>query len=237
MTYVLMTILLGFLILVHELGHFGAARGLNVPVARFSIGFGPALLKWQKNGIEYRLSVMPLGGYVMLGVTDEKEYLALPLFKRILFSLAGPAANLLLALPLYMILNILVHGFTLSGLFLDPIYQTTVMTGRILAGFQALWSSPEAVSGLVGIIVTGGQYVGLGLNQAISLAIMLTLNLAIFNLLPLPPLDGGKVVFDILHRFGTRVAKLYVPVTVVGLLLIGGLMVYATVMDFMRLLA
>ncbi len=52
---------------VHELGHFLAARRRGVRVERFSIGFGPAIWKWRgKDGVEYRLSWLPLGGYVAL---------------------------------------------------------------------------------------------------------------------------------------------------------------------------
>ncbi len=63
----LVVLFFGGSIFVHELGHFLAARRRGVHVERFSIGFGPAIVKWRgKDGVEYRLSWFPLGGYVLL---------------------------------------------------------------------------------------------------------------------------------------------------------------------------
>ena len=57
---------LGFTIFIHELGHFLAARSRGLIITRFSIGFGPKLFGWTRNGVEYRLSAIPFGGYVAL---------------------------------------------------------------------------------------------------------------------------------------------------------------------------
>jgi len=62
----LVALLFGASIFVHELGHFLAARRLGLIVPRFSIGFGPKLISWTRGGTEYRLSLLPLGGYVAL---------------------------------------------------------------------------------------------------------------------------------------------------------------------------
>jgi len=57
---------LAFLILIHEAGHFFTARAVGMRPRRFYIGFPPALVKWRRNGIEYGLGVIPLGGYVKI---------------------------------------------------------------------------------------------------------------------------------------------------------------------------
>ena len=57
---------LGFTIFIHELGHFLAARRRGLIITRFSIGFGPKIFGWTSNGVEYRLSAIPFGGYVAL---------------------------------------------------------------------------------------------------------------------------------------------------------------------------
>ena len=57
---------LGLSIFVHELGHFLAAKRRGLVIKRFSIGFGPRIFGWEKNGVEYRLSAIPFGGYVAL---------------------------------------------------------------------------------------------------------------------------------------------------------------------------
>ena len=65
--YVLLAVfLLGFCIFVHELGHFLAARRRGLRVERFSIGFGPPIVRWHRNGVDYRISWIPFGGYVAL---------------------------------------------------------------------------------------------------------------------------------------------------------------------------
>ena len=57
---------LGFLILIHEAGHFFTARAVGMSPRRFYIGFPPALVKWRRKGIEYGLGSIPLGGYVKI---------------------------------------------------------------------------------------------------------------------------------------------------------------------------
>jgi regulator of sigma E protease len=57
---------LGITIFVHELGHFLAAKRRGLVIKRFSIGFGPKIFGWERDGVEYRLSLIPFGGYVAL---------------------------------------------------------------------------------------------------------------------------------------------------------------------------
>jgi regulator of sigma E protease len=100
--------LLGVLILVHELGHFVFAKLFDVRVMRFSIGFGPRLFGITRGETEYRLSLVPLGGYVRLlgedpsdavSPMDRQRSLAdKPLWQRYAIVVAGPAFNLLLPL-------------------------------------------------------------------------------------------------------------------------------------------
>jgi len=74
MTVVYFLIAITLLVFVHELGHFFAARSCGVRVLSFSIGFGPALAKVNWRGTEFRLAVIPLGGYVkMLGESSEEH--------------------------------------------------------------------------------------------------------------------------------------------------------------------
>ena len=67
-------VLLSVLIFVHELGHFLAAKALNVKVTRFSIGFGPRIVSVTRGETEYQVAWVPLGGYVkMAGDTPEED--------------------------------------------------------------------------------------------------------------------------------------------------------------------
>src|SRR3981189_945894 len=66
-------LVLGLMILVHEWGHFIVARLFGVRVDVFSIGFGPRLFGWKRGATDYRVSVLPLGGYVRMAGQDPTE--------------------------------------------------------------------------------------------------------------------------------------------------------------------
>jgi regulator of sigma E protease len=109
-------LLVGVLVLIHELGHFVAAKLLDVRVLRFSIGYGRALVRVKLGETEYQIGAFPLGGYVrILGVEsapDEsgkredvgRSFASRPLWQRLVIVLAGPAANLLLPVIIYFAL-------------------------------------------------------------------------------------------------------------------------------------
>jgi regulator of sigma E protease len=103
---------LGILVVVHEFGHFIVARACGIKVLRFSVGFGRVLLsrRWGKDGTEWCLAAFPLGGYVKMlderegPVAPEEAYRAFnrqPVGRRALVVVAGPLANLLLAVAIY----------------------------------------------------------------------------------------------------------------------------------------
>ncbi len=114
---VLVVIFFGGSIFVHELGHFLAARRRGLKVERFSIGFGPKIFSWTgKDGVEYRLSWIPLGGYVALpqladlrqlegnAEVSETEKTAIPYSAKVEVLLAGAVFNVLFALALACII-------------------------------------------------------------------------------------------------------------------------------------
>src|SRR5689334_5871473 len=100
---------LGVIIVVHEAGHLLVAKAFDVRVLTFSVGFGRKLWSTQRGETEYRVSAVPLGGYVRLGGesieeatgNDPREFLSKPRWQRILVYLAGPAMNVLLALLIF----------------------------------------------------------------------------------------------------------------------------------------
>lgn len=117
-------IVLGFLILFHEMGHFLVAKRLGVGVLKFSIGFGPKLIGRQYGSTEYVISAIPLGGFVkMVGEDADEEvseadrplsFNAKALWKRTAIILAGPVANLVLAF-LAFTLVFAVYGAQVPG--------------------------------------------------------------------------------------------------------------------------
>lgn len=108
---------ISFLIFFHELGHFLAAKSLKIKVEIFSIGFGKALFEKEMKGTRYRLSALPLGGYVKLKGQDdlnpslenhEKDsYTCLKPLQKIYILFAGPFFNIFLAFLLYIFLGFL----------------------------------------------------------------------------------------------------------------------------------
>jgi len=95
-------LLLGILVFLHESGHFVVAKLLKVPVYRFSLGFGPALVRFKRGETTYQVSVLPLGGYVSMAeeTTDADgkpelvdRFTEQPWWKRAVIALAGPGAN------------------------------------------------------------------------------------------------------------------------------------------------
>jgi regulator of sigma E protease len=101
-------VLLGVMIVVHELGHYWAAIAVGVRVETFSIGFGPRLFGWKRGTTDFRLSAIPFGGYVrMLGeqpgdenATDPASFQAKSRWQRAMVIIAGPVMNILLALAI-----------------------------------------------------------------------------------------------------------------------------------------
>jgi regulator of sigma E protease len=101
-------IVLGVMIFVHELGHFLAAKWFGVRVLVFSLGFGHRLFGFRKGDTDYRVSLLPLGGYVKMAGDDPSkplagepgEFLARPRWQRFIVAIMGPAMNILMALTL-----------------------------------------------------------------------------------------------------------------------------------------
>src|SRR5512143_1516207 len=107
-TIVAVAVVLGFMILIHEFGHYAVAKFFKVRVEVFSIGFGPRLLGFRKGETDYRIAAIPLGGYVKMSgenpmderTGDPGEFLSHPRWQRFLIALAGPAMNIVLAVGL-----------------------------------------------------------------------------------------------------------------------------------------
>jgi regulator of sigma E protease len=128
-------LLLGVLVFIHELGHFLAAKWCNVRCDTFSIGMGPKIFKFTKGETEYAISILPLGGYVKLVGQDPREEIAPDqehrsfrhknLWQRAFIVIAGPFANLLLAIVVFA--GLMFHGFPSEA----PVFN------RVLPGSSA----------------------------------------------------------------------------------------------------
>lgn len=100
----------GVMIILHELGHFAAAKKFNVTVHEFSVGMGPRILKWGKGETEYSLRLLPLGGFVRLeGEEDQSDnpnaFYNIHPFKRIIILVMGALMNVLLGFLCFAVIN------------------------------------------------------------------------------------------------------------------------------------
>jgi regulator of sigma E protease len=102
-------VLIGVMVVVHEFGHFAVAKLCGVRVEAFSIGFGPRLFGIKRGDTDYKICLLPLGGYVKMtgenpaegeSVNDPGAFTAHPRWQRMLIGLAGPVANFILAFVL-----------------------------------------------------------------------------------------------------------------------------------------
>jgi regulator of sigma E protease len=130
-------LVLGIIIVIHEAGHFLVAKLFKIRVETFSVGFGPRLLGFRYGETDYRLSALPLGGYVKMSgenpgddVTgDPSEFMSKPKWQRFLVAFAGPAMNGILAVGL------------LAGLFMygveQPVPQEDTTVDIVEAGSPA----------------------------------------------------------------------------------------------------
>ena len=235
MNYFIVFVLISFLILIHELGHFMAAKLSNIPVERFSIGFGPKLWAFGKGQTEYRFSVFPIGGYVLPKIENEDDFFRLPARRRIIFALGGPLANILLAWMCLSLLNATTMGFSLYAILVYPFVQIGEISSQILYALPQMFSRPEQLSGIIGIIAIGGRVLMGDFSKIFGLAAMLNINLALLNLLPVLPLDGGKILFCFLEKIHCSLAKVRLPLMVTGWVLLLGLILSITVMDVCKL--
>lgn len=338
--YVILAILmLGVMILVHELGHYAVGCLCGIGVEEFSIGFGPKVFGWRRKEIDYSLRAIPLGGYVRFTGEDEENpsdnaFNNHPVWKRILTVVAGASMKFILAFIAILVLFSMygavnvpvlsgiepnspaaeagllagdqiveVDGVSIScdqegfnrmyGMFSERMdatpfhltvrradetfevevskaltdegaWQMGVLLGEIRrvsfpvafkASCQAFVETSrlmldflknlvfrgegaDQVSGTVGAISQASQSIQQGFDMVLNVFASISLNLGIMNLLPLPALDGGRLVFLLIEA----IFRKPVPrdkegmVHAAGMLLLFGLMIVLTYSDIMKMI-
>ncbi|HMF88613.1 MAG TPA: site-2 protease family protein, partial [Gemmatimonadaceae bacterium] len=106
-----------------------------------------------------------------------------------------------------------------------------------IAALSALVTNVEQLTGIVGIVAVGGAQFGSTFTGLLTFSVLINLSLAVMNLLPLPPLDGGRILFCVLEKIYRPVARAETPLTLAGWTMVSALMVYVTVQDVGRILA
>ena len=219
---------LGIIVLVifiHELGHYVAARAMGVAVDSFSIGFGKVLLKKKLWGTEWRLSLLPLGGYIKPRgeedyynvKADPESFWAAGPWKRAFIAVMGPVFNLLLPWPLYFLLLVGqpypdVHVPEGAQAHRIGVVEAAGYSHKIATKMYAsIWEAatmprPEPM----GIKELGGPVAVYEFTESarkrstetgdwgflIDWIAFFSINIWVLNLRPIPVLDGGHIVMS-----------------------------------------
>lgn len=348
-TLLVFILILGVLVLVHELGHFIAAKKNGLIVEEFGFGFPPRIFSWKPGETIYSINLLPLGGFVkILGENDGetsnlKSFASKSIGTRGLITAAGVAMNfalgaLLLIIGFYIglpqvlnkenetiaknikiqivainydspaekanlklgdsvenfdeisifqdfinknkgkeiILKIKRGGDNLeiktiprvnppegegalgialvkTGLISYPWYKSVwlgiqsafIITWEIIKGFFELIKNlitagkvPQEIAGPVGIATLAGQAINLGFVYLLQLVALISLNLAVLNLIPFPALDGGRLLFLGIEKIkGSKVnPKIENAIHSVGMILLLALVALITYRDILKLL-
>lgn len=135
MTILVFIFVLGTMIIIHEFGHFAVAKLLKIRVETFSVGFGPRLFGFRRGDTDYRVSIIPLGGYVKMkgenvdeqltGAPD--EFLSRPKWQRFSVAIAGPGLNILTALIIPAVAAMI--SFQVPAYVVQPVVVGSVVPG------------------------------------------------------------------------------------------------------------
>ncbi|MCX5665951.1 MAG: RIP metalloprotease RseP [Candidatus Omnitrophica bacterium] len=341
MSLVYFLVVLSVLVLVHEFGHFIAAKRIGVRVEKFSFGFGPKLFSIKRGDTEYLISAIPLGGYIKMAGDEPGEsltgksfeFLSRSVWDRFQVIFAGPLLNYVLAFLIFSVIFMfgsptlttevgsLLKDYPAekSGLVVGdkiikadgkdvkywedmteiihkhlegPIRLTVEKNGKIVeidiqpvireikdifgkqtkiallgiapsqriesvrygffesfskglkkiidlttVTYKALWSIvtgrlsvKESMTGPIGIFIITGKAAQMGLIYLFHLMAMLSASLAIFNLLPLPVLDGGHILFLFMEKLRGRPLSVKVQENIANIGV--GLLILLTVFIF-----
>lgn len=230
--------LLGFLVLIHEGGHFIVAKLCKVKVNEFAIGFGPTIFSQKKGETKYALRLIPLGGFVSMEGEEERSdeegsFSSASITKRIAIVLAGGMVNIIFGLLAYFILisimTNLKYGLLNTGEFIISILESLkqLFTGKV---------SATQMVGIVGIsdIVVNTS----GIGEYIYMLALISISLGLTNLLPFPPLDGGKVVIYLVEAIRRKQMKenIEIQLQMIGFAILIALSIYITYNDIIRII-
>lgn len=205
------------IVLVHEFGHFIAARRSGVKVYEFSVGFpvSPKVFTlFRHKETKFTLRLLPLGGFVSFSKDGDEG--ADDLFRasysnRALIMSAGSLFNIVFAfmvfIPVFMIGKHL-HITEAVAISAETIWEILSGTVVFLLKLFSGHGSMEGLSGPVGIAVMAGKAASKGFLNLVYFTGVLSMSLGIMNLFPLPALDGGQLVMLLIESFRRKPLRL-----------------------------
>lgn len=230
--------LLGFLVFIHEGGHFLIAKLCKVTVNEFSIGFGPVIWQSQQTQTQYSLRLIPLGGYVSMEGEEERSkkegsFSQASISKRIAIVLAGGMVNLLFGVVLYFLIVVVKTNVS------SAIHYTKEFLFSLFDGLRLLFTGNVGFDQLTGPVGISNMIIHTsGLDNYLYLFALISVSLGVTNLLPFPPLDGGKVILLIIEAIRKKPLgeKTETQLQLLGFALLIGLSIFVTFHDITRVL-
>ena len=229
--------LLGFLIFIHEGGHFIVAKLCKVKVNEFSIGFGPTILKKQAKETKYSLRLIPLGGYVsiegeMENSNAENAFNNASIPKRIAIVAAGATVNIVFGTLLFAILISFIYRDIGVGLKATGNFIVTTVDGlrKLFIGQIGV----KELTGPIGIsqVVSDTH----GVAQYLYIMSVISVSLGITNLLPIPALDGGKIFILLIEAIRRKPLKenIEIQIQMIGFSFLIAMSLYVTYNDILK---
>lgn len=234
-------------VLVHELGHFLAARRAGVKVYEFSIGFpfSPKMLTlFRHKETEFTLRLLPLGGFVSFSKDGDEgadDLFGASYSNRALIMSAGALSNITFAFLIFV--PVFIAGKHLP--FIEAVSASAQTVWAILSGTVAVLfnifsgnGSMEGLSGPVGIAAIAGQAASKGFLSLAYFAGILSMSLGVMNLIPFPALDGGQLFMLFIETVRKKPLSLitYQAVNLLGLALFLILTVLVTYKDITKII-
>jgi len=235
-------------VLVHELGHFLAARRTGVKVYEFSIGFpfSPKIATlFRHRETEFTLRLLPLGGFVSFsrdGDEEAPEFFAIPRRDRAAILSAGPLLNIGFAIILF----VLAFFFGKQLPVVDAVVLSVKTVGSVISGTVGFLismlsghASWEGLSGPIGIAAIAGKAAAKGFMNLLHFTGMLSVSLGIMNLIPFPALDGGQLLMLLIEVVKRKPfsLKTYQVVNALGMALFLVLTIMVTYKDIVKIIA
>ena len=231
MSLIIFFIILSVLVIVHELGHFLVARFFDIRVDEFGIGFPPRakkLFRWK--GTPFTLNWLPFGGFVK--IFGENSNLDTPCPSDSFQSknrgiqaavlMGGVVFNFLFA---WVLLTIVSHSLSIG---LSNTLMFTYETVKAIFHFS--FSEVTGPLGIVGIVGEASSY---GFSSLLILTALISINLSVINLVPIPALDGGRLLFVGIEAVTRKKIKpvIFNFLNLAGFALLILLMVFITIQD------
>ncbi len=230
-------ILLGILVIIHEGGHFLVAKLCKIRVNEFSIGFGKILWSRQKGETKYSIRLVPLGGFVSMEgeeepSNEEGSFSKAGILKKFAIVSAGAIVNIVFGLLVYFILVTVHYGIEVA-------WPSTVgFIGALGESIKMLFTGGVTANDLAGPIgIANIVSQTSSLTDFIYLLSVISLSLGMTNLIPIPPLDGGKLLIYIIEWVKRKPLKeeTQLKIQMAGFIFIMGLSLFVMYNDVTKL--